>query len=151
MYTQVDKGHGRIENRSIATSTLLNSYLNFPHSQQVFKITRERLHFKTGKKEKEVVYGITSLTPEQACPQKLLALNRGHWSIENKSHYVRDMAYDEDRLQIRKKNGPRTMATLRNVAIGLLRLAGYLNIASALRYMAGNRRLALAFLGVMRH
>jgi len=95
-----------------------------------------------------VVYGITSLTPQEANPEKLLNLNRGHWSIENRSHYVRDMAYDEDRQQIRRKNGPRIMATLRNFAMSVLRRVGYRNIASALRQMAANRPMAFSLLGL---
>lgn len=150
VHSEINKGHGRLETRSITASTLLNSYLNFPYCQQVIRLTRQRLHLKSGKREVDIVYGITSLPPEQASQKRLLAINRGHWSIENKSHYVRDTAYDEDRQQIRRKNGPRIMATLRNIAIGLLRLAGYQNITSALRQMAANHRHACAFLGVMR-
>lgn len=101
---------------------------------------------KSGKVEGEVVYGITSLRPDEADPARLLQLNRGHWSIENRSHYVRDTAYDEDRQQIRTKNGPWIMAILRNFAIALLRLAGRKNIASALRACARSTRQVLSFL-----
>lgn len=84
----------------------------------------------------EVVYGITSLRPERATPGQLLELVRGHWRIENKSHWVRDVTFDEDRSQVRGGNIPQIMATLRNTAIGLLRWAGYLNIAKAGRQLA---------------
>lgn len=73
---------------------------------------------------------------------------RGHWHIENKVHYVRDVTWDEDRSQVRTANGPRAMTTLRNVAIGLVRLGGWSNIASALRYYAVNRAAALTLIGV---
>jgi len=66
-------------------------------------------------KRSETVYLITSLKPDKASPEKLLKINREHWGIENKSHYVRDVTYDEDRSQIRSKNGPRMMAILRNL------------------------------------
>ncbi len=94
----IDKGHGRLEVRTLRSSTLLNNYLDFPHCGQVFKIVRERTQLTTGTTSTETVYGITSLTPEQADPKRfLLALSREHWSIENRSQYVRDMVYDEDR------------------------------------------------------
>lgn len=148
VHCQCDKAHGRLEIRTIQVTTVLNHYLDFPYCNQVFRLTRERLHLLSGQRDTEVVYGITSLTPKEATPARLLNLNRGHWSIENRSHYVRDMAYDEDRRQIRRKNGPRVMATLRNFAISLLRLAGYQNITAALRRMSADRRLALRLLGL---
>ena len=148
VFQTVDKGHGRIETRRLRTSTVLNGYLDFPYCGQVFRLERIRLIVKTGKVEQETVHGITSLTPAKADPARLLELNRGHWSIENRSHYVRDMAYDEDRSQVRQKNGPQVMAALRNFAISLLRLGGVKNITSALRRYARSTRLALHLLGL---
>ncbi len=80
-----------------------------------------------------MVYGITSLTPQNSDPARVLSLNRNHWSIENKVHWVRDVTFDEDRSQVRKKAGPHVMDSLRNLAISLLRMAGAKNIAQALR------------------
>lgn len=94
----------------------------------------------------EDAYGITSLTPQQAKPKRLLV--RGHWHIENKLHYVRDRTYDEDHSQVRTGNGPRAMATMRNLAIALLRLAGWANIAQATRHYARDSRRTLVLLGV---
>jgi hypothetical protein len=148
VHETVNKGHGRLETRRIQTSTALNDYVDFPYCGQVFRLERERLFLKTGKVERETVYGITSLTPDRADPASLLVLNRGHWSIENRSHYVRDMAYDEDRQQVRRHHGPQVMATLRNFAISLLRLAGVKNITKALRTCARSTRLALHLLGL---
>ncbi len=149
----VDNAHGRIEWREIWTSPAGNSYLEFPHVGQVFCIRRTTTDLHGGgvkgrQSLTETVYGLTSLTPPHADPARLLQLNRGHWSIENTSHGVRDMAYDEDRQQIRRRNGPRVMATLRNVAIGLLRLAGYHGIAAALRVLAAHRRRVFHLLGL---
>jgi predicted transposase YbfD/YdcC len=144
----VDKGHGRLETRTIRTSTVLNDYLDFPGLGQVFRLERERVFQKSRKVERETVHGLTSLTPQQADPARLLKLNRDHWSIENKSHYVRDMAYDEDRSQVRANQGPQVMAALRNFVISLLRLAGFEKIVSALRACARSSRRALRLLGV---
>lgn len=146
----VDKGHGRIETRRIWTSTALNGYLDFPHVQQVMRIERTTtdLHgekLRGRRSTTEVCFGLTSLSPEAAEPARLLALNRGHWEIENRLHYVRDHTYDEDRSQVRRGNRPHVMASLRNVAISLLRLAGATNIAAATREL-GRRPEAIALL-----
>lgn len=81
-----------------------------------------------------MVYGITSLSEEKADSKKILQLLRGHWKIENSVHYVRDVTFDEDRCRIRTGNGPHVMASIRNIAITLLRLAGARYIAPALRF-----------------
>ncbi len=71
-----------------------------------------------------------------ASPAKLAAILRGHWLIEDRLHWIRDVIYDEDRSQVRTSNGPRVMASLRNLAITILRLTGQTSIAAALRYRA---------------
>jgi predicted transposase YbfD/YdcC len=121
--------------------------VDFPFCGQVACVERHTEEIKTGKKRSETVYIITSLSPQKASPEQLLELNRGHWSIENKSHYVRDVTFDEDRSQIRTNAGPRMMATLRNLAIGLLRLAGHANIAAAIRDMAAKPYRSLQMIG----
>ena len=93
--------HGRIEVRKIWTTTELNQYLDFPHVAQAFMIQRETTNKKTGEDSSEFAYGITSQTPEQANPELLLSINRGHWAIENECHYIIDWNYDEDRSRIR--------------------------------------------------
>jgi hypothetical protein len=95
-----------------------------------------------------VAYGITSLPPTAADPARLLALNSAHWAIENRLHWVRDVTFDEDRCRVRKGAGAHVMASLRNVAISLLRLAGAANIAQALRRCAWNRTHALRLIGL---
>ena len=104
-----EKGHGRIEIRTIQVSSALQGYVTFPHAHQVFRLHRKVIHLKSGKVTEETVHGITSLTSEKASPKRLLALIRGHWHIENKLHYVRDFTYDENRSQVRTGNGPRAM------------------------------------------
>jgi hypothetical protein len=143
-----DKGHGRLEERQIWISNALNGYLDFPYVRQVFVIRRQTLQLKTGKLTEEIVYGITSLPPEKADPQRLLELNRGHWSIENQLHYVRDETFGEDRSQIRRGNGPQVLATFKNLAISLLRWCKYTNIAYALRQMAAKPFLSLKLIGL---
>jgi hypothetical protein len=121
--------------------------MSIPHVAQAFTIQRTRTSIKTGKTTIETVYGITSRPPQRATPKQILATNRGHWAIENRSHYVRDVTYDEDRSQIRTKNGPRVMASLRNLVIGLLRLVGYKSIPEGNRDCADKPHLTLRLIG----
>lgn len=84
----------------------------------------------------ETVQGVTSLGPDRADPARLLQLARDHWAIENRLHWVRDVSYDEDRCRIRRGNGPQVMASIRNLVISLLRLAGARFIPEAHRACA---------------
>jgi predicted transposase YbfD/YdcC len=111
----------------------------------VARVERSIKYVKSGKTHQEVIYLITSLSPEQASPERLLALNRAHWEIENRLHWVRDVTFGEDQSQIRKGAGPRVMATLRNLVISLLRLYRKASgIAKALRDLAAQPHQALA-------
>lgn len=104
---------------------------------------------QSGQTRTEVVYLVTSLSPQKADAKRLLALNRGHWEIENRVHWVRDVAFAEDLSQIRTGAGPRVMATLRNLAISLIRLRDKTRgIAQALRNLAARPHLTLAMVGL---
>lgn len=144
----LDQGHGRIEQRRIECSTSLTGYGYWPGLEQVFRLERIVTTKKTGKERSEVVYGVTSLPPERAEASRVLSLVRGHWAIENGSHWVRDVTFDEDRSQVRVGNIPQVMASLRNLVIGLLRQAGERNIAAACRRMAAQPWSALALIGL---
>ena len=132
-----EQGHGRAEQR-ILKVTAVAAGLAFPHAAQAIQIIRRRrpLNGKNKKWSTETIYAITSLTAIQARPAELADIARGHWSIEDRLHWVRDMVYDEDRSQVRTGNGPRVMASLRNLAITILRLTGHTSIAAALRHHA---------------
>jgi len=138
--------HGRIEIRKIWTTTELNGYLNFPHVQQAFLIQRQSTNKKTGEYSCEIAYGITSRTPEQADPQKVLATNRGHWSIENSCHYIIDWNYDEDRSRIRTGYGPENITRLRRFAISLIKSKGVRSVAQKMRQLTRNIRLVFDYL-----
>jgi len=132
--------HGRIETRRIWSSTEVNDYLDFPYVGQVFMIERESLNKRTGQLHQEEAYGITSRTPEEADAKRLLSLNRGHWSIENSSHYILDWSFDEDRSRIRAGHGPENMARFRRFAIGLLKSRGARSVSQKMRELNGNIR-----------
>src|SRR5438552_12886839 len=144
----VDVGHGRIEQRNLTTSEALVGYSDWPGLAQVFELGRHVILQKTGEERVEVVYGVTSLRPERATPERLLALVRGQWQIENKSHWVRDVTFDEDRSQVRCGNIPQVIAALRNTTIALLRWAGHTHIAAACRRVAAQPELALTLIGI---
>jgi predicted transposase YbfD/YdcC len=146
---EVSQHGGRIETRRLAASTALVGYSDWPGLAQALRQDRRVVAKATGLiLREETAYAVTSLAPDQATPDQLLALWRGHWSIENRLHYVRDVAFDEDRSQVRAGTVPQCMAAFRNLAIGLLRSLGATNIAAATRHYAAQPARALAALGL---
>ena len=139
--------HGRVETRRIWCSTALNDYLDFPHVGQVFCIERESIDKKTGETRLETARGITSRTPQEASPKRVLAVNRGHWSIES-IHYIIDWNYDEDRSLIRTGFGPENITRLRRFAVGILKSLQKpaQSIAEMMRKLAFNTRLVFDYL-----
>lgn len=137
--------HGRVETRRLWATTRLNGYLDFPHVGQAFCIERESADKKTGKTSRELVYGLTSRSPEQASPKRLLEINRGHWAIEA-SHHILDMTYDEDRSRVRTGYGPQNMTRLRRFAIGLIKSRSAKNVAEKIRELNRNMRLVFDYL-----
>lgn len=140
--------HGRIETRSIWCSAELNSYLDFPHVGQVFLIEREVFHKKSQKLTRETALGITSRPVEQANAQRLLTINRGHWTIENSCHYIIDWNFDEDRSRISKGNGPENMTRLRRFAVGVIKMftKGKTSVAEKMQQLNRNIRLVFDYL-----
>jgi predicted transposase YbfD/YdcC len=138
--------HGRIETREIWITTELNSYLNFPHVGQSFVIERHCIEKKTGESSLDIAYGITSRTPKQADPQRVLKVNRGHWTIENSCHYIIDWNYDEDRSRIRTGYGPENITRLRRFAIGVIKSKGVRSVAQKMRQLTLNVRLVFDYL-----
>jgi predicted transposase YbfD/YdcC len=138
--------HGRIETRKIWTTTELNDYLDFPHVGQAFLVERHCTEKKTGKTSLEIAYGLTSRTPEQADPRRVLKVNRGHWTIENSCHYILDWNYDEDRSRIRTGHGPENITRLRRFAIGVIKSQGARSVAQKMRQLTRNVRLVFDYL-----
>jgi predicted transposase YbfD/YdcC len=128
----VQKGHGRLEVREIRVSSELAEYVNWPYAQQVFEL--RRTWTRRGVTKQDVKHGITSLPQAAASAQRVLALKRGHWGIENRLHYVKDVTLGEDRSTLHCGHGPQILAALRNTALNLLRRAGHHAIAARLRH-----------------
>ncbi len=122
MVSQVSKGHGRIEKRTMMVSTDLNDYLDWPHLAQVFRIERTIWHEKYKGRTRQVVYGLTSLTPNEASPERLLALVRQYWGIECGLHYRRDVTLREDATRLTVGNAGHIMAIFNNLVIGLVEI-----------------------------
>ena len=141
-----EKGHGRVDIHSIRVSSELKGYSDWPGLEQVFEI-RRRWQSK-GEWHEAVRYGVTSLPATIAIPERLLKLKRGHWTIENGLHYVKDVTMGEDKSMAHCDNGPKIMAALRNTAVSLLRHAGFSTIAARMRYNSTHPQAALEVLSL---
>ena len=137
--TTTEHSHGRTAKR-VLRATEIAAGIGFPGAVQVLQLTRTVTNGTTGKRHTDVVYAVTSISVTDAKPAQIAGWLRGHWAIENRLHWVRDVTFAEDHSQNRTGSGPHVMATLRNTAIGLLRLAGHTNIAAALRHHARDHR-----------
>jgi predicted transposase YbfD/YdcC len=147
-HASTDRAHGRIEQRTLKAVTVTEQAggLGFPHAAQAIQIVRrsrpinpkpaKNTKSKKKRRRNETVYAIVTLAADQASPAELAAWLRGHWKIENRLHWVRDVTLGEDLHQARTGNGPYVLAILRNLVISLLRMAGHSNIARALRRYA---------------
>jgi predicted transposase YbfD/YdcC len=136
-HVQTDRSKGRIVRRAIWVAPA--GGVEFPGVAQVFRIRRDTFDHLGRRLTKEVVHGVTSLTAVHAGPDLLAGLVRSHWGIENKSHWVRDVVFGEDHQHVYAGTGAQVMATLRNLALGLLRLAGVTQITRTLQRIAADR------------
>jgi predicted transposase YbfD/YdcC len=136
-HVEEDRSKGRIVRRAIWVTPA--GQVDFPGAAQVFRIRRDTFDHLGRRLTKEIVHGVTSLTTDQAGPDVLAGLVRSHWRIENTSHWVRDVVYREDDQHAYAGTGAQVMATLRNLALGLLRLAGITQITRTLQRIAADR------------
>ena len=143
-----DKRSGRIERRRLQTSTRLAGHSDWPSLTQVCRLVRTT---RQGEVETtEIDYAITSVPRDQADAAQLLAWWRGHWSIENRVHWVRDVTLDEDACRIRKGDAPQNLAALRNAIVSMLRLEGATNIAKGIRACTWKTQHLVTKLGIVK-
>lgn len=145
----VNSGHGRIEKRLIQTSEMLNDYLDWPGVGQVYRLERTfqwRRAGKVIKTSQEVEYGITSLTRTKATAKRVLQVRRQHWRIETGLHYCRDVTFHEDATRMTQAAAGRILAMIHNLALGLIKHAGFQNAAQARRYFDGHIDQAFSLL-----
>jgi hypothetical protein len=149
MVQRLDKGHGRIEKRTLFVSTDLATYLDWPGLQQALYLVYTRINTRTGEISTTHRYAITSLSPEQASPARLLQLWRGHWSIENNLHYPLDVWFAEDASRIRTPSTALAMALMRKLVINLIRsLPHYPSLKYAREHFAAQPDRALGLLEI---
>lgn len=141
-----NKGHGRIEVRTLTASSQLNDFLVWPFLQQVFKLERHVTIQKSGKTRHQVVFGITSLSAEQASPARLLQMLRSYWQIENGLHYPRDVTLHEDHTRFKNHSAAHIMAIINNLILAMIANSGFLFVPSARRFFAAHPDRALALL-----
>jgi len=141
-----DKGHGRIEHRTLWSSAQLTNTLDWPYLEQAFALQRERTDLSTGQTSCELAYGITSLPPLETSAEQLLELTRGHWSIENGLHYRRDVTFGEDACRMKSYPAAQALAVCNNLVIGLIRHAGWNNAAAARRFYEAHLDQALSLI-----
>ena len=143
----LEKGHGRIERRVIEATAAPQAWISWPGAKQVLRRTCTRRDVKSGKTTVCVSYGVTSLSPTTATPADLERLWRHHWTIENKTHYIRDVSMGEDACQVRTANAPRALTILRNIVLNALKAGAWHSIPAAQRALAASVRFVLSFLG----
>jgi predicted transposase YbfD/YdcC len=146
-HTTYDKAHGRLEKRTLESTTALNDYLQWPAVAQVLRRTCQRTDLKTGKTTIHVRYAITSLSRELVSLAQIETIWRRHWTIENQLHYVRDVSFGEDACQVHTGNAAQALAALRNGILALLRFEGWPSPPSAFRHFSAKPQLALRLLG----
>ncbi len=140
------KGHGRLEVRTLTASSQLNDFLDWPFLQQVFKLERTITISKTQNTHQEILYGLTSLSAEQASPAQLLEMLRSYWHIENGLHYPRDVTLHEDQTRFKKHSAAHNMAILNNLVLALIAHSGFPFVPSARRFFAAFPDYALSLL-----
>jgi predicted transposase YbfD/YdcC len=144
---EINKGHGRLERRTLTVSSQLNDFLDWPYLEQVFKLERRKISLKTGEIHEQVVYGFTSLMREEITPSRLLKDIRSYWGIENGLHYRRDVTLREDYTRMTKGRAGQVMACLNNLIIGiLLSKKKHATLPAARRFLCAHPEEAFALL-----
>ena len=142
----MDKGHGRLEVRTLRTTSILTRHEEWKGMAQGFEIIRERTI--KGVRTVEVELGVTSLSEDEATAADLLKLLRDHWKIENKLHYVRDVTFREDACRVRSGTAPQVLAALRNAIIHLLADSGADNHREAIEFLQIHPEKARELIGI---
>jgi hypothetical protein len=143
---QTSKGHGRLETRTLWASADVKGYLDWPGLEQGLCLERRVIQLSTGEISTEVAYGLTNLPPDQLALAALLQRWRGHWGIENRLHWVKDVVLKEDASRVRTAQAPMILATLRNTLVSFVRALGFDSVTQGRRHFALNFGEAVAFI-----
>ena len=144
----MDKGRGRLEKRTITTTTSRNHHVDWPGVKQVWRVVCERPQH--GQRQIETAYYVSSVSRARAHADQLLALIRDHWgAIENGVHHVRDTTFDEDRCTIFRGHAAQNLAAFRNTALNWHRLIGTVNLAATTRSFTRQSQRLSTKLGIV--
>ncbi|MDT3440574.1 ISAs1 family transposase [Pseudofrankia sp. BMG5.37] len=143
-HDEEERSHGRIKRWTTWTTTAED--IRFPFARTIAVIRRDEFDLEGNRLTREYAFIITNLRGGRAAPAAIHTHVRLHWGIENRVHYIRDTAWQEDACRAHLGNGPRNLAILRNLALGLLRLHGVKKVKEALEHIAADRNRALQFL-----
>jgi hypothetical protein len=146
MVQQTSKGHGRLETRTLWASADAKGYLDWPGLEQGLCLERRVIQLATGEISTEVVYGLTNLPPNQLTLATLLQRWRGHWGVENRLHWVKDVVLKEEASRVRTAQAPMILATLRNALVSVIRVLGFDSITQGRRHLALSFDEAVAFI-----
>lgn len=146
-WSTTDYEHGRVEQRRLTAVSVTEFQVDWPGVEQVFRLERTTIRKAGAAPTTEVVYGLTSLRREQAGARRLLELNRGHWTIENRLHWVRDREFGEDASQTATGEIARVLAAVRTTVISLLRATGQKSISAARRRLRYHPRECIQLIG----
>lgn len=144
-----DRAHGRLERRTLESTTRLNDFLTWPGVAQVLRRTCWRQDLRTKVISQDVHFGITSLDRQTVTLAQVEQFWRWHWTIENCTHYIRDVSMGEDASQVRSGNAPQALAAFRNAIISALRLDGWSHMPNAFRHFCHNLQDSLRFIGAL--
>lgn len=151
---KINYGHGRLEKRTIQTSSMLNDFLDWPGVGQVYRLERKFGWVRQGKVFKsscEIEDGITSLPKVGGSPAQILLFRRMHWGVETGLHYRRDVTFREDATRMTIGAAGRVLATVHNLVIGLIKRAGHNNAAKARRFYDGHIAESFGLLLTAKH
>ena len=144
-----NRSHGRLERRTLESTTRLNDYLTWPGVAQVLRRTCWRQELPSQRTTQEVHFGITSLDRKTVSLAQVEQFWRWHWTIENGTHYIRDVSMGEDACRVRSGNAPQALAAFRNALISALRLEGWSYLPNAFRHFCYNVQDSLHFIGAL--
>lgn len=146
---KTNKGHGRIEHRTLTALSLLPGEIDWPYITQVFRLENTFTFLRKDqvvRTEHKVRYGLTSLTRPQANAQRLLLLKRKYWQIETGLHYRRDVTFHEDATRMSHPHATRNLTTVHNTILSLFTRLGCRNAAQTRRFLAADLQLAFSLL-----
>ncbi len=146
MVQQASKGHGRLETRTLWASADVKGYLDWPGLEQGLCLERRVIQLATGEIATELAYGLTNLSPNQLALPALSPRWRGHWGIENRLHWVKDVVLKEAASRVRSAQAPLILATLRNALVTFVRALGFDSVTQGRRHFALNFDEAVAFI-----